>query len=100
ELLDRHLGAEHRAAQVDEHQHAVRAADLLDRTRDGGGIGAEPAVSGPTGDRDLDLALAHLARQLADAFGELPAVRDENEANATHTPGPRSRRDGRISPRS
>src|SRR5207302_5560286 len=73
ELLDRHLGAEHRAAQVDEHQHAVRPADLLDRTRDGGGIGAEPAVSGPTGDRDLDLALGQLGRELGDAIGELPA---------------------------
>src|SRR5438128_482422 len=90
ELLDRHLGAEHGAAEVDQDQHALRPADLLDRGQDGGGIGAQPAVGGAAGDRDLEFALGHLGGELADTFGELAAVRDQHQANRAHTPSPGS----------
>src|SRR5256885_12963891 len=53
ELLHRHLRAEHGAAEVDQDQHALRSADLLDRGQDGGGIGSKPSVRGAAGDGDL-----------------------------------------------
>src|SRR5205807_7729921 len=78
ELLDRHLGAEHGAAEVDEDQHALRPADLLDRAQDRGGIGSKPSVRGAAGDSDLHLALGHLGGELAHPFRQLEAVRDED----------------------
>jgi hypothetical protein len=38
--LDRHLGAQHGTAQVEQYQHTVGPIDFLDRRCDGGRIGA------------------------------------------------------------
>src|SRR5438445_6381790 len=95
ELLDRHLRAEHGAAEVDEDQHALGPTDLLDRAQDRGRVGAQPPVGGAAGHRDLHLALGHLGGELTDPFRQLAAVRDEHHANRAHRPSTGSRAGGR-----
>src|SRR5207249_3492383 len=95
-LFDRHLGAEHGAAQVDQDQHAFRSTHVLNCGENRGRVRAEPAVSGAARDRDLNLALGHLRRQLSNALRQLPAVRDQDQANGGHTPSPGCQWDART----
>src|SRR5207245_3871880 len=53
QLLDGHLGTQHRAAQVDQHQHPLRAAHVLDGGLDNCGVGSQATVRGAAGNRNL-----------------------------------------------
>ena len=80
--LDGQFGAEHGAAEVHEHEHAVGCAGALDRGPDVGGVGAEDPTIEPG--RDLDggpCPVHHLQCQFDGGFGQPATVGDDDDAD-------------------
>src|SRR5919201_6345481 len=84
QLFDSDLGAQHGAAQVDEHEDSGGTPHRLDGRADGEGVGPQPAVRASAHRRDLYFSLRHLLGEFPNTVGELLAVRDQDEANRAH----------------
>jgi hypothetical protein len=83
EELQRHLGTQDGAAEVEQHQDAVRGVHRLDGRGHGRGIRAERRLVKPRcdGDRRQVRRLYHVARQADGGVGQGPAVRDDDDAD-------------------
>ena len=83
ELLERELEAERGAAQVEQHERAVRAR--VERRPDGRGdprrARAEATVLGPTGGGHGHVVAGDLGDHVAQALDERPAVGDQDQAH-------------------
>ena len=79
--LQRALGAQHRAPQVHEDQHAILAVNRLDGLLHLEGIGADGVfgIGRAAGSCYTDPSLPHLPRQVAHTLSQLGAVRDHND---------------------
>ena len=81
--LRRHLGGEHRAAEIHEHEHAVVGPGRLDGPRDERGVGAQRPVRQvqAAGGDDRHVRPGHFPGQLDDAVGQPGAVRDDHDSD-------------------
>ncbi len=78
--VQRHLGAQHGASEVHQHDHPVALVCPLDRLQHSSGVGAERRLGSFDAPGELDRHLgAHAAGQLGDALRERRAVRDDDE---------------------
>ena len=86
--LERHLGAQHRRAEVHEHQHAVGGGHLGDRLGDAHRIRPRPSVAGARRDRDPRRRVRHhLERERDGGFGKTGTVRHHDDADHGHPSG-------------
>ena len=81
--VERQFGAQHRAAEVHQDDHAVIGVDRLDGSEHEQGVGAQrlsrqiqPARGGQG-----EIRSAHPARQLRDPFGQPRAVGNDDQSD-------------------
>ena len=81
EEVQRHLGGEHRAPEIHEHEHAVVGPRPLDRGEHQHRVGADrvPGLVEPAGGLDPDVLPGHLACEVRSALGDAAAVRDDDD---------------------
>ena len=74
------LSAQHGAAEIHQHEHAVSRVGPADRLHDANGVGAEgPGLGQPSGELQFHVGAGHLRRELADARRQRFAVGDDHD---------------------
>ena len=81
--LERQFGAEHGAAEIHEHEHAVGRGDPVDRFLDSRGVGAEHVAVETGGDLDRVAASPRTicSGELDGGLGQPATVRDDDDAD-------------------
>ena len=80
--LDRQLGAEQRAAEIEQHEHTIGRINRGDRQSDRRSIGPETAIVHAGGHRNSGcIRRDHLLGQGHYVVGQRTAVRDDNDSD-------------------
>jgi hypothetical protein len=80
--IERGLGAQHRAAEVHEHEHAVTGVGARDRLHHANRVRAERlGLSQPARELEPHVRAGHLRRELPHSGGQGRAVRDDDDAD-------------------